>query len=552
MRRPFSVMTIADLRRSARTVVVAAGFALAIAATAPIAAAIPQDVSMSVRLTSTLNVGGAPVGQPITGEVLSPDSFKGDAIKGKVTHASVSHGKTTIEFQFEYIHHGDFDYAVMAKIVSIQNSKGQQSVDEQGHPVRATTVPGKGPNQRKFGGNIGGIAGMPTSSPGDAQKSEDLPPSIRVVGEGSDSALGIGSTFGLSVKSNGLGDLTSLRPNGPVEDPYALPNPSDTKPAVAIPTSPAGQPEMKSAAIEFIPGERTIFFDDFGDIGADEISPHWPAHEGKLELRTREGIPPEMYAADNVTLTSPTLAVPANFTFELDWTGGGEMEWNFRNGKTIVLTAVVHGDTDGKFASVQILGADGGALGSGKIAADTSKPIEFALWAQQRRMGVYLNGQRVIDVNEFQFSAINHFDVVEAKFRDVAIHKVRVAATAPDFSSVINADGKYVTHGIEFDAGSDRLKPESAVVLKQIAAALAKDLNLELEIDAYTDSAGDSAHNLELSKWRAQAVRSVLVTQFGISASRLTANGLGAAKPTGSNDTPEGRAENRRVEFVKK
>jgi outer membrane protein OmpA-like peptidoglycan-associated protein len=167
-------------------------------------------------------------------------------------------------------------------------------------------------------------------------------------------------------------------------------------------------------------------------------------------------------------------------------------------------------------------------------------------------MGVYLNGQRVIDVNEFQFSAINHFDVVEAKFRDVAIHKVRVAATAPDFSSVINADGKYVTHGIEFDAGSDRLKPESAVVLKQIAAALAKDLNLELEIDAYTDSAGDSAHNLELSKWRAQAVRSVLVTQFGISASRLTANGLGAAKPTGSNDTPEGRAENRRVEFVKK
>jgi OOP family OmpA-OmpF porin len=44
----------------------------------------------------------------------------------------------------------------------------------------------------------------------------------------------------------------------------------------------------------------------------------------------------------------------------------------------------------------------------------------------------------------------------------------------------------------------------------------------------------------------------VLVEQFGIDASRLTSNGFGAAKPTGSNDTPDGRAANRRVEFIKK
>src|SRR4029077_16914621 len=131
---------------------------------------------------------------------------------------------------------------------------------------------------------------------------------------------------------------------------------------------------------------------------------------------------------------SPPLAVPANFTFELEWAGGGVMEWNFRNGKTVVLTAVVHADIDGKFASVQIVGSDGGTLGSGKISADTSKPTEFELWAQQRKMGVYLNGQRVIDVNEFQFAAINHFDEIETRFRDVAIHSVRVAETAPDFS----------------------------------------------------------------------------------------------------------------------
>jgi len=540
----------ANLEKSAHAMVIAAAIAIALAAMAP--AAMPQEVAMSVRLTSTLNVAGAPVGQSVTGEVLSPESFKGDAIKGKVTLAKVSKGNATVEFQFEYIRHGGYDYAMMAKIISVLNSKGQQSMDEQGHSVRATTVPGKGPKQRKFGANLGGMIGMPSDRPGDTQKSEDLPPSIRLVGEGPDSVLAIGSTLGISARSNGLGDLTSLKPNGPEVDPYALPAATETKPAaVASPTSAAGQPEMKSTAIDFIPGERTIFFDDFSDIGADAIPPHWPTHDGKLELRISERAPAEVYAPENVTLTSPPLSVPANFTFEAEWTGGGAMEWNFRNGKTVVLTAVVHADTDGKFASVQILGADGGALGSAKIAADTTKPIELGLWAQQRRMGVYLEGQRVIDVNEFQFAAINHFDVVEAKFRDVAIHKVRVAETAPDFTATIDAGEKYVTHGIEFDANSDRLNPESAAVLKQIAAALAKDPNLKLEIDAYTDSAGDADHNLKLSQLRAQAVQSVLVTQFGIAATRLTANGFGATKPVGSNATPEGRAENRRVEFVK-
>jgi len=549
MRRRFWI-TIA-IQITARKFVSAAVCALGIAALAP--AAMPQDVPMSLRLTSTLNVGGAPVGQSVTGEVLTPDSFRGDVVKGKVTSAKVSKGKATLEFEFEYLHHGGNDYKIMAKIVSVQNSKGQQSMDEAGHPVQATTIPGKGPKQRKFGANLGGMVGMPSDSPGTVSRDkDDYPPSIRVVGEGADSTLAIGSTLGISARSNGLGDLTGLKPNGPEVDPYALPNFSEAKPAAMAPTRAAGQPEMKSTAIDFIPGERTIFFDDFTDVGADEIPPHWPVHDGKIEMRPKEGARPEMYAPDNVALISPPMTVPANFTFQSEWTGGGEMEWNFRNGKTIVLTAVVHADSENKFASVQILGADGGTLGSGRISADTSKPIEFALWAQQRRMGVYLNGQRVIDVNEFQFSAINHFDEVEAKFRDVSLHKVRVAETAPDFTGAINDGGKFVTHGIEFDSDNDHLKPESAAVLKEIAAALAKDPQLKLEIDAYTDPIGDATHSMELSKLRAQAVLSVLVTQFGIGAARLSANGFGATKLLGSTGTPEGRAENRRVEFVKK
>src|SRR5579863_6109780 len=106
MRRALSLMT-ALLKRSARSIVFASVFALVFGALAP--SAMSQDVPMSVRLTSTLNVAGAPVGQSVTGEVLSPDSFKGDVIKGKVTASKVSKGNATVEFQFDYIRHGGYD-----------------------------------------------------------------------------------------------------------------------------------------------------------------------------------------------------------------------------------------------------------------------------------------------------------------------------------------------------------------------------------------------------------------------------------------------------------
>jgi len=70
-------------------------------------------------------------------------------------------------------------------------------------------------------------------------------------------------------------------------------------------------------------------------------------------------------------------------------------------------------------------------------------------------------------------------------------------------------------------------------------------------IEGHTDSVGNAAHNLDLSKRRAEAVRAVLVAQFNIDVSRLTTQGLGSTKSIDSNDTPQGRAQNRSVELVK-
>ena len=72
-----------------------------------------------------------------------------------------------------------------------------------------------------------------------------------------------------------------------------------------------------------------------------------------------------------------------------------------------------------------------------------------------------------------------------------------------------------------------------------------------MKIVGHTDSDGDDAKNLDLSKRRAASVKIILSTEFGIDASRMETDGLGETKPVGDNKTPEGKAQNRRVEFIK-
>jgi outer membrane protein OmpA-like peptidoglycan-associated protein len=130
--------------------------------------------------------------------------------------------------------------------------------------------------------------------------------------------------------------------------------------------------------------------------------------------------------------------------------------------------------------------------------------------------------------------------------------KQDVEFTAGDLAEALKTKGSIAVHNILFDTGKATIKPESAGTLAVIAEALKGDPALKIEIQGHTDNVGAAAANLKLSQDRAAAVKAYLVQTGGIAAARVTTAGLGDTKPIGDNKTEEGRAQNRRVELVKK
>jgi len=130
--------------------------------------------------------------------------------------------------------------------------------------------------------------------------------------------------------------------------------------------------------------------------------------------------------------------------------------------------------------------------------------------------------------------------------------KQDVEFTATELAKMLREAGTVALRGILFDTGQAVIKPESAATLKEVGAVLKNDPTLALEIQGHTDNVGAAAANMKLSQDRADAVKTWLVTSFGIDEGRLTTAGLGGTKPVADNSTEEGRAKNRRVELVKK
>ncbi|HZR79857.1 MAG TPA: OmpA family protein [Candidatus Binatia bacterium] len=111
------------------------------------------------------------------------------------------------------------------------------------------------------------------------------------------------------------------------------------------------------------------------------------------------------------------------------------------------------------------------------------------------------------------------------------------------------AKKKLVLRGVNFDFDKATLQPAGVPILQEAAKILNNNPGVSVEVQGYTDSIGTDAYNLRLSQRRANTVKGFLVKQ-GVSSSRLTTKGYGESNPVASNETAEGRAQNRRVELV--
>jgi outer membrane protein OmpA-like peptidoglycan-associated protein len=325
---------------------------------------------------------------------------------------------------------------------------------------------------------------------------------------------------------------------------------------------------------DFVPGDTIIFADDFSDDQIGELPAHWYLcygqgqvndFDGKNVFILVSGEGGDAAAVLEARMKQKSGYMPSAFTVEFDMyapftSEDGDMRdpWVGLNfyGEESNPDELIRGYDDLDLASNK-LGFFSGNLYQGQFELPDSTGNEnflnkwhhIALAYRDGQMKIYLDQNRIYVVPQVRTSPINKFAIrVSGK---AMVTNIRVASGGG--MKMLNkkfTEAKIVTHGITFDVNKAAIKPESMGTLNMIFKILINNPEFKFEIDGHTDNTGDATHNLSLSQQRADAVKEQLV-KMGIQASRLTTKGFGDSKPISDNNSVEGRANNRRVEFVK-
>lgn len=182
----------------------------------------------------------------------------------------------------------------------------------------------------------------------------------------------------------------------------------------------------------------------------------------------------------------------------------------------------------------------------------SSKWRHIALSFNTRALKAYMDDARLLNIPNLGYNPTG----VSISYHNPGgttvgyIKNIRIAKGAVPLYDKILTDGKFITTGIKFDVAKATIKPESMGTINYVVKMMQDHPELKFSVEGHTDCDGDDASNQKLSEARAKAVMDTMI-KLGISATRLTSRGHGETKPMTGNDTPEGKAQNRRVEFVK-
>lgn len=374
-----------------------------------------------------------------------------------------------------------------------------------------------------------------------------------------------GVNNGLDKTENAIKGLFKKKPKATKADSAKT---TAAAPATAVSTSGAAAnaaggdgpqtiPTLKAYSnYDFVPGEQVVFEDPFTEDQDGEFPSHWKLEKGQAIINKINGEQAFFLTEGNYVRVYPRMKkedgyLPDNFTVEFDFyaTPGA-----YTPG---LLFSTATGDSRYLFFGKEVSSGYFPKDFSGSYPGDQDK------FEGKWHHAAMIKKGNTIKCYEDQYRVLVIPDCEDCKLSKLAVGGIGGQETPIVFNNFRIAEGgnmnmigqkftdaKIITHGINFDVDKATIKPESMGTLNMIVNIMKNNPDVKFEVDGHTDNSGNAPHNLQLSQQRADAVRTQLIT-LGVDASRLTTKGYGDTKPISDNSTLEGKANNRRVEFVK-
>ena len=301
---------------------------------------------------------------------------------------------------------------------------------------------------------------------------------------------------------------------------------------------------------DFVPGDRPLFVTDFSEDAVGDFPRRLRFESGNLQVAESRGRR-WLHTTDGGVLRIPlSETLPERFTVEFDFVPGSPTMMNrLELCADCGSTTQINWNGAGRFTTY----STGDVTAEGSAVSMVGQVTPVRVMVDGEYMKVYAGGARVVNIPGARFERGTEIRLHLSNGVDggaTMIGNISVMAGGRELYDALSESGRVATQGILFDTGSDRILPESTPTLLEITRMLQEHPELSLIIEGHTDGVGEAAANQTLSERRAAAVREYFVSQ-GVDADRLESRGFGASQPAASNDTPEGRQQNRRVELVR-
>lgn len=344
----------------------------------------------------------------------------------------------------------------------------------------------------------------------------------------------------------------------PISDPSQVPGQAPE--ASEKPNVPPAVPASGSN-YDFEPGERVLFEEDFSEDNTGDFPRRLEFIQGNMQVVEWQGkfflradtkesrfavqLPETM--PDQFTIEFDLYDAPGSSGVSIGLVEPKDFGWAWAHDYGEQYFNAGHRQGSGIWAK------QGRTVSVAKDVSPSEGIVPVRIMVDGAHAKMFIGENRVANVPKTSLGRSNKvYFFLEPQEPDklTYITNIRIAAGGKDLYEALMADGRVAVNNIFFDTGSANIRSESTPVLTDIGSMLQRYSNLSLLIEGHTDNEGGFDMNMQLSADRAKAVKSYLVANHSIVEDRLRTMGLGPSRPVDSNDTPEGRQKNRRVELV--